>query len=194
MGKAKQYKPIDPSTLDLITVSLEHLSSTPLSHDYDYHILYVSARMYKKVWTGSEESQADALSKISVERQPTRKTCLAETKPSLFENQARDYVFTEYVMTDGLDHCVDIPFRTKVLTNFKAFIVRSKKEAAPLPQLLINHSTRISTKYEIEDVLDGEMQVCGYQYQPVHITINGPKSRSFFGKITQRITARLSIS
>lgn len=194
MGKTAQYKPVDPTALDLFTVSLEHLSSTPLSHDNEYHLLFISAGMYKKVWSGTESAQAPALSKICVQRAFTKQASVSETKALLFKSQPRNYVVAEYPLSDGLDHCVPMEYRAKLLSNFRAFIVRSNKNAKPLPQFLIEHSTRICTNYGIEDVLDGEMQVFGYRKQPTNIRIQGEKKQGILSRITERVTTKLSIS
>ena len=193
-GSTGGHKPIDLSTLDVFTVSLEHLSSDPLSDEYDYHLLYVSAGMYKKVWSGAQASEAPALSKVCVQRSFARDARAPIPKRSLLERKSREFVAAEYAIENGIDHYIPDAHRVKLLSHYKAFVVRTDRQTADLAQLLQDHSMWMKHDVLVQDVFDGEMRLQGFVKQPTRITVQGEKKGSLLSRLTRRVTTRLSIS
>lgn len=193
-GGSAKLKPIDLSTLDVFTVSLEHLSTVPLSEEYDYHLLYVGAEMYKKVWSGSQPSEAPALSKVCVLRSFSLAARAPIPKRSLFERKSREFVATEYPMEHGVDHYVSDTYRLNLLANYRAYVVRTDKQTANLGQLLCDHSMHIKHDLVVNDLYDGEMHVLGFIKQPTRIELHDGAKGAFLSKFTKRVTTRLSIS
>lgn len=193
-GTAGRGKPIQLSSLDVFTVSLEHLSSDALSDEYDYHLLYVSAGMYKKVWSGVQASEAPALSKVCVQRAFAREARAPIPKRSLLERKSREFVAVEYPIGNGLDHYIPDEHRIKLLSNYKAFVVRTDRQTANLSQLLQDHSMWMKHDIMVQDVFDGEMQLQGFVKQPTRIEVHGEKKGSLLSRFTRRVTTRLSIS
>lgn len=193
-GTIAKQRHIELSSLDVFTVSLEHLSTEPLSDEYDYHLLYVSAGMYKKVWSGTQVSEAPCLSKVCVQRAFANEARTPIPKRSLLERRSREFVATEYPIEWGVDHYIADSYRAQLLSHYKAYVVRTDRQTANLGKLLCDHSMRIKYDMVVNDMYDGEMSVLGFSKQPTHIEIHDGNEGSLISRFTKRVTTRLSIS
>jgi hypothetical protein len=193
-GGVARLAPISLSSVDVFTVSLEHLSSDPLSDEYDYHLVYIGASMYKKVWSGAQASEAPALSKVCVQRALADNARAPIPKRSLLERKSREFVACEYPVEWGVDHYIQDAHRVVLLSNFKAFVVRTDRKTANLGQLLCDHSMRVAQERVVNDLFDGQMQLLCFTKQPTRIKVQGEKRGSLLSRFTRRVTTRLSIS
>jgi hypothetical protein len=154
--------PTDISSIDVLVVSLEHLSSEALSDDYVFHLVFLNDDAYQKIWLGEKKSPVPSLSKICVQRDISRFAIAPKIKKSILERKAREYMVTEFDSSKALDNYVPYEYRMDFLNHFRGFIVRSDVHTTSLPHLIRSHGFAASLQHNVKDMMDGEMQVLGF--------------------------------
>jgi hypothetical protein len=150
---------------DGFKVSLEHLSNDPLDNNYEYNLVFLTKNTAKDLWIGSKRANNPELKKL------TRRVHLG-VRPSL---QAKRYKTPFWVRFKkpiylsifdaniGDDNYVPSAFRQQFHNKFTGFLMRSEKGFPLVRTMFDAYGLKMVNRQEVQDRLDGNLQVVAYQ-------------------------------
>lgn len=161
---SQQQDSIDLDSIDAFSVNLVHLSSDPLSSEYEYHLVYLSSDAYQQLWNGCKINKIPGIKALASEIHLGSKAKLCpKNKGHLFgSHQLRSIALTKYSSANPIDHYVPHEYRLAFKEKFTGLLIRTKKECQELWNLLEAHGFLPIAERKVTDEYDGDLMLQCY--------------------------------
>ncbi len=150
---------IDMEELDAFRVSLEHLSTNPLSDTYDYHLVYVARSAYQKIWHGCKKQKIPGMKHISDEIKLSDTVKSTSHTPLFWSKKEASITLSEYRNEIAMDHYIPDDYRHAFQQKFSGILMRTKSDCRLLWLLLEAHGLKVVDHREVSDEYDGRLKV-----------------------------------
>ena len=155
----QQLQSVDMKDIDAFRVSLEHLSTDPLSDAYDYHLVYVAKSAYKQIWHGCKKHKIPGMKHISDEIRLSDTAKLTSHIPLFWSKKESSITLSEYRDDIAMDHYIPDAYRYAFQQKFSGILMRTKNDCRLLWLLLEAHGLKVVDHREVCDEYDGKLKV-----------------------------------
>lgn len=155
---------------DAFKVNLEHLSNDPLSDEFEYNLIFLSKRLAEDLWIGKKRSNNPELTKLTRRVQLGSEASLnaKRYKTPFWVRFRRPIYLSIFDSLIGDDNYVPTAFRQQFMNKFTGFLVRTEKGFPVVRTIFDAYGLAMTNRQEVEDPLDGPLQVVSYQYYMHH--------------------------
>ena len=150
---------VDMNKIDVFRVSLEHLSTDPLSNAYDYYLVYVSKSFYEKIWHGCRAKDIPGLKHISDEVRLSDTAKLSSHLPLFWRKKESSITLSEFQDEIAMDNYVPNDYCHAFRQKFSGILMRTKNDCNLLSLLLEAHGLKLVDNREVCDEYDGTLKV-----------------------------------
>lgn len=166
-GKAHSdsHTALDLDTKEAFKISLEHLSSDPLSEDFEYNLIYLNQDMSEHIWEGAKRGESKDLQKL------TRRVQLGEFA-SLEAKRYKTPFWVRFqrpiyiALCDEFlhnDHYVPQAYYEKFHNKFHAFLMRTEVGYPLVRTIFDAYGLKMSERREVCDNQRRGLQVLAYE-------------------------------
>jgi len=157
--------PLDLREVDAIKISLNHLSTDPLSDEYEYNLIYLNDSLSEAVWNGQKRDNTPALMKI------TRRVLLAAS-PSLNAKRFRTPFWVKFTKPIYLarynkvlidDNTIPVDYLRDFHNKYQGFLTRTKKGYPLVRNTLESLGLKTSDRRYVKDSQEEEISIICYQ-------------------------------
>ena len=157
--------PLDLGQIDAFRISLEHLTTAPLSDEYEYSLVYLNARLSEIIWDGKMRDQSSSLMKI------TRRVVLAKSaslnakryRTPFWVKFQKPVYLARYNKRLVINNCIPVEYVESFHNKYQGFLMRSKKGYPLMRNTLKASSTPLRDRSYLSDSMDSELRVVSYQ-------------------------------
>ncbi|MFC4994395.1 hypothetical protein [Rubritalea tangerina] len=158
--------PIDLVKIEALKVSLTYLTSTPLSDEYAYHLVFFNKDFSHTLWDGKSLDKSKHIKDI------TRRVRLG-AEPSLSAKRYRDPFWVKFQkpiylaqFPSPLHNELSVPAHYRALfeNKFDGFLMRSEHDYPLVRNLIEASGLKLGARREVSDELDGDLQVHCYAF------------------------------
>ena len=163
--------PLDLTKIDAFRISLEHLTTEPLSDEYEYSLVYLNDTLSEIIWDGKMRDKNSRLPEI------TRRVVLAESaslnakryRTPFWVKFQKPVYLARYNKLLVINNCIPVEYVESFHKRYQGFLMRSKKGYPLIRNTLKASGIPLSDRSHLSDSMDSDLRVVSYQSQLVAI-------------------------
>lgn len=157
-------KRIDLDEVEAFWINLQHLSSPPLSDDFEYSLVFVSKKLSDHLWLGEKRTLSPDLKKL------TRRVVLAD-QPSLTAKRYKTPFWVKFSrpvylakFEDNIlnDHYIPHDYYKQFHRKYQGFLMRSENDYPLVRNLFEAYGLELTDRREMESTTPDALQVLAY--------------------------------